>query len=155
MGAVYHSGPRYGIILAKERIMSDDSVVWDNSFSVGFDPIDDQHKVLVGMTNEMFQACEQGVIAADMAFLQIIQKALGYAETHFSDEEGYLREVNYPYLDEQKEQHEDFVAEVQKSIEEFEAGNIEPIYLARFLKNWLLNHIAVYDKKYAPYLTKP
>jgi hemerythrin len=134
--------------------MSDDSVVWDNSFSVGFDPIDDQHKVLVGMTNEMFQACEQGVIAADMAFLQIIQKALGYAETHFSDEEGYLREVNYPYLDEQKEQHEDFVAEVQKSIEEFEAGNIEPIYLARFLKKWLLNHIAVYDKKYAPYLAK-
>jgi len=135
--------------------MSDDSVVWDNSFSVGFDPIDDQHKVLVGMTNEMFQACEQGVIAADMAFLQIIQKALGYAETHFSDEEGYLREVNYPYLDEQKEQHEDFVAEVQKSIEEFEAGNIEPIYLARFLKKWLLNHIAVYDKKYAPFLAKP
>ena len=134
--------------------MSDDSVVWDNSFSVGFDPIDDQHKVLVGMTNEMFQACEQGVIAADMAFLQIIQKALGYAETHFSDEEGYLREVNYPYLDEQKEQHEDFVAEVQKSIEEFEAGNIEPVYLARYLKKWLLNHIAVYDKKYSPYLAK-
>ena len=135
--------------------MNEDSVTWDDSFSVGFDPIDDQHKVLVSMTNELFQACEQGVIAADMAFLQIIQKALGYAETHFSDEEGYLREVNYPYLDEQKEQHEDFVAEVQKSIEEFEAGNIEPVYLARFLKKWLLNHIAVYDKKYAPYLAKP
>ena len=134
--------------------MSDDSVVWDNSFSVGFDPIDDQHKVLVGMTNEMFQACEQGVIAADMAFLQIIQKALDYAETHFADEEEYLSEANYPYLDEQKEQHEAFVAEVQKSIEEFEAGNIEPIYLARFLKKWLLNHIAVFDKKYAPYITK-
>ena len=134
--------------------MNEDSVVWDNSFSVGFDPIDEQHKVLVRMTNEMFQACEQGVIAADMAFLQIIQKALEYAETHFTYEEDYLSEVNYPHLDEQKEQHEDFVAEVQKSIEEFEAGNIEPIFLARFLKKWLLNHIAVYDKKYAPYLGK-
>ena len=134
--------------------MNEDSVVWDNSFSVGFDPIDEQHKVLVKMTNEMFQACEQGVLAADVAFLQIIQKALDYAETHFTDEEEYLSEANYPHLDEQKDQHEDFVAEVQKSIDEFEAGNIEPIFLARFLKKWLLNHIAVYDKKYAPYLGK-
>ena len=134
--------------------MNEDSVIWDNSFSVGFDPIDVQHKELVKMTNELFQACEQGVIAADMAFLQTMKKALNYAETHFADEEGYLTEVNYPYLDEQKDQHEDFVAEVQKSIEEFEAGNIEPVSLARFLKKWLLNHIAVYDKKYAPYLVK-
>ena len=134
--------------------MDQDSVVWDDSYSVGFDPIDEQHKELVKMTNEMFQACEQGVLAADMAFLQIIQKALDYAETHFADEEGYLYDANYPHLDEQKDQHEAFVAEVQKSIEEFEAGNIEPVYLARFLKKWLLNHIAVFDKKYAPYLAK-
>jgi hemerythrin len=134
--------------------MNQDSVTWDNSFSVGFDPIDDQHKELVKMTNELFQSCDQGVIAADMAFLQIIQRALDYAETHFADEEDYMREVDYPYMDEQKEQHEAFVAEVQKSIEEFEAGNIEPIYMARFLKKWLLNHIAVYDKRYAPYMAK-
>jgi hemerythrin len=134
--------------------MNEDFVTWDDSYSVGFQPIDDQHKQLVKMTNELFDACKQGVLAADMAFLQIIQKALGYAETHFADEEGYLREVNYPHLDEQEEQHEAFVAEVQKSIEEFEAGNIEPIYLARFLKKWLLNHIAVFDKRYAPYLAE-
>ena len=134
--------------------MNEDSVTWNNSFSVGFDPIDDQHKVLVTMINELFQACEQGVLEADMAFMEIIKRALDYAETHFANEEDLLYEANYPYLDEQKEQHEAFVAEVQKTIEEFEAGNIEPIYLARFLKNWLLNHIAVFDKKYTPYLVK-
>jgi len=134
--------------------MDEDSVAWDDSYSVGFDPIDAQHKVLVNMTNELFEACKQDVVAADVAFLQIIQQALDYAETHFTDEEGYLRDVNYPHLDEQEEQHEAFVAEVQKSIEEFEAGNMEPISLARFLKKWLLNHIAVYDKRYAPYLAK-
>ena len=134
--------------------MNDGFVTWDNSFSVGFDSMDDQHKKLVDMINELFQACEQGVIEADMAFLQIIKKALDYAETHFTDEEELLREANYPYLGEQKEQHKDFVAEVQKSIEEFEAGNIEPDYLAKFLKNWLLNHIAVYDKRYTPYLKR-
>ncbi|MDR1836933.1 MAG: bacteriohemerythrin [Treponema sp.] len=134
--------------------MNEDSVTWDNSFSVGFDPIDDQHKELVKITNELFQACEQGVIAADMVFLGTVKKALDYAETHFADEEEYMHEANYPHLGEQKNQHAAFVAEVQKSIEEFEAGNIEPVYMARFLKKWLLNHIAVSDKQYAPYLAK-
>jgi hemerythrin len=132
--------------------MDEDSVVWDDSFSVGFGPLDDQHKVLVDMINELFQACKEGVIQADMVFLQIIKRALDYAETHFADEEEYLSQANYPHLNEQKEQHEAFVEEVQKTIEEFEAEKIEPIYLARYLKNWLLNHIAVYDKRYASYL---
>jgi hemerythrin len=134
--------------------MNEDSVTWDDFYSVGFEPIDDQHKELVKMTGELFQACEQGVLAADMVFLETIKKALNYAETHFSDEEGFLLEVNYPYLNEQKKQHESFLAEVEKSIEEFEAGNIEPVDMARFLKKWLLNHIAVSDKRYAPYLAK-
>jgi len=134
--------------------MNEDSVTWDNSYSVGFDPIDDQHKELVKMTNELFQACEQGVIAADMAFLQTVKKAVDYAETHFADEEDYMRDCDYPHLGEQKKQHEAFIAEVQKSIDEFEEGNIEPIYMARFLKNWLLNHIAVCDKRYTPYMAK-
>jgi len=134
--------------------MDEDSVVWDDSFSVGFKPIDDQHKVLVSMTNELFSACKEDIVAADIAFLDIIKRALEYAETHFADEEEHLSEVNYPHLDEQKEQHEAFVEEVQKTIEEFEAEKIEPVYLARYLKKWLLNHIAVYDKRYAPYLAK-
>jgi hemerythrin len=134
--------------------MDADSVAWDDSFSVGFKPIDDQHKVLVNMTNELFLACKEDVVAADIAFLEIIKKALDYAETHFADEEAYLSTANYPHLDEQQEQHEAFVEELQKTIEEFEAENIEPIYLARYLKKWLLNHIAVYDQRYAPYLAK-
>ena len=134
--------------------MDEDSVAWDDSYSVGFKPIDDQHKTLVSMTNELFTACKEDIVAADIAFLDIIKRALDYAETHFADEETYLTEADYPHLDEQKEQHEAFIAEVQQSIEDFEAENIEPIYLARFLKKWLLNHIAVYDQRYAPYLAK-
>ncbi|MCL1931929.1 MAG: bacteriohemerythrin [Treponema sp.] len=134
--------------------MDEDYVVWDNAYSVGFSPIDEQHKVLVKMTGDLFDACKQDVMAADVVFLETIKKALDYAETHFADEEERLREVNYPHLDEQQEQHEAFIAEVQKSIEEFEAGNIEPVDMARYLKNWLLNHIAKCDKRYSSYLSE-
>jgi len=134
--------------------MDQDSVVWDDIFSLGFKPVDDQHKKLVLMINELFTACKMGVIEADMAFMDIAKKTLEYTETHFADEEDYMRDVNYPRFNDHKKQHIDFIAAVEKTIEDFEAGNTEPIEMARFLKKWLLNHIAVTDKQYVPYLAK-
>jgi len=134
--------------------MEQDSVVWDDVFSLGFKPIDDQHKKLVLIINELFTACKEGVLAADMAFMEAIKKTLDYTETHFADEEDYMREVNYPRFNEHKKQHEEFIAAIEKTIDEFETGNTEPIDMARFLKKWLLNHIAVTDKQYVPYLVK-
>jgi len=134
--------------------MEHDYIVWDDVFSLGFKPIDDQHKKLVLIINELFTACKEGVIAADMAFLETAKKTLDYTETHFADEEDYMREVNYPRFNEHKKQHEDFIASVQKTIDEFESGNTEPIEMARYLKKWLLTHIAVTDKQYVPYLAR-
>ena len=134
--------------------MNEDSVTWDDVYSVGFQPIDDQHKELVTMINELFESCEQGTDAADHAFLQTIKKAANYASNHFSDEVNYMVKADFPGLIEHRKQHDDFLASVLKAMQEFERGNTAPIELAQFLKNWLLNHIAVSDKQYAPYLAK-
>ena len=134
--------------------MSEDSVSWDNVYSVGFEPIDNQHKELVKMINELFESSKKGASAADKAFLQTIKKAADYARDHFSDEDKYMVQAGFPKLDEQRKQHDDFLETVMKAMSEFEAGKTAPVELARFLKNWLLNHIAVSDKQYAPYLAK-
>ena len=134
--------------------MDEDSVVWDNSFSVGFAPIDNQHKELVIMTNELFQGCKSGNALADVAFMRTLKKAIEYAQTHFHSEEEYMGKAAYPDLPVHKKEHEEFIATVIKVVKEFEDGKAEPIILARFLKSWLLNHIAVSDKRYAPYLRK-
>ena len=134
--------------------MDEDSVVWDDVFSVGFEPIDNQHKELVKMTNELFDRSKQGAAVADKAFLQTIKKAADYARDHFSDEDKYMVQAGFPNLSEHRKQHDDFLATVIKAMQEFETGNTAPIELARFLKKWLLNHIAVSDKQYAPYLAK-
>jgi hemerythrin len=46
------------------------------------------------------------------------------------------------------------MTEVWKEFSLFNEGNESPAGLARFLKKWLLNHIAITDKQYAPYLAK-
>ena len=134
--------------------MDEDFVVWDDSYSVGFEIIDNQHKNLVAMTNELFQGCKQGVVAADISFLRAIRKAVEYAKTHFSTEESYMRKVDYPNLVIHIKEHEAFSSEVLKAIHKFEEGKTAPIELARFLKKWLLGHIAVADQEYAPYIAK-
>ena len=134
--------------------MDDDSVAWDESFSVGFESIDNQHKELVAMANELFLGCKRGVVAADVAFLRTIRKAVDYAKYHFSAEEKYMSQADFPKLGEHKKEHEKFALQVINAVKEFEEGNTAPIEMAKFLKNWLLTHIAVSDKQYAQYLTK-
>jgi hemerythrin len=132
--------------------MEHDMIVWDDEFLVNFDIIDNQHKGLVNMINELVQGCKGGVVAADVAFLKTIRKAVEYAHTHFATEEKYMRQVDYPDFAVHKQEHESFVAEVIKQVKAFEENRNDPGALIGFLKDWLLNHIAVSDKKYAPYL---
>ncbi|MDR2662978.1 MAG: bacteriohemerythrin [Treponema sp.] len=132
--------------------MDEDSVFWDDAYSVGFELIDGQHKELVRMTNELFEGCKKGGTAADLAFMATIRNAVEYAQTHFYTEEKYMKKVNYPDLAAHVKEHESFVATVVEAVKTFEEGKAEPLALARFLKHWLLNHIAVSDKKYGPYL---
>jgi len=129
-------------------------VAWDDSFSVGIEHIDNQHKELVKMVNDLYKACKMGALSEDIVYLRTVSKALEYARVHFADEEKYMGIVSYPELAEHKKQHEDFVVEIKNSIKLFEYGKAAPIEMANFLKDWLLNHIAISDKKYAPYLAK-
>ena len=134
--------------------MNDDFVTWDDIYSVGFEPIDNQHKELVKIINELFTICKEGDVVADSIFLKMIDKTTDYAGGHFSDELRYVRQAGFPNIKEHKQQHDDFIETVSKAIQGYKDGKAEPIELARFLKKWLLTHIAESDQQYAPYLTK-
>ena len=125
-------------------------VEWQDAFSVGSELIDNQHKELVMMTNELFRNSES--FSGVAAFLRTIQKAVNYAKIHFATEETFMEKTNYPEYELHKAEHKSFVAEVLTQIKAFEEGRCAPLSFALFLKKWLLNHIAVSDKKYSPYL---
>ena len=125
-------------------------VKWQDAFSVGSELIDNQHKGLVDMTNSLFQSCERH--DEMLSFMRTIQKAVNYAKTHFATEEKFMQKTNYPEYALHKSQHDSFVAEVLKQVKKFEENACTPLDFALFLKEWLLNHIAVSDKKYSPYL---
>jgi hemerythrin len=135
--------------------MADELVAWDDCFLVGNEKIDAQHKELVRMTNEFYAGVQMGGIVAKVFFMKTIQGAVQYIKTHFATEEEVIQNAEYPLFEEHKKQHEDFVAEVGRQIQIFETeDHPDPAGFVKFLMDWVTQHIANSDKKFAPYICR-
>lgn len=131
------------------------AIQFDNSLKTGNELIDSQHQELIARVNKLTEECKPGtektVAAHTLGFL------MDYTNEHFADEEKLQAEHGYPLLDAHKEQHASFV----KAVEELEDMLVEEegpseAFVAAVKKNvvdWLLNHIMVWDKQVAQYVT--
>jgi len=120
---------------------------WKDTYSVGVEEIDNQHKGLVSTLNELFDAMSVG--QANDILGNIINKMIRYAVIHFETEEKYFDEFDYALSDEHKDEHDRFKDEVQHFKVGFDAGNIVlSMEVFKFLKDWLINHMMVEDQKY-------
>jgi hemerythrin len=128
-------------------------VDWDNKYSVRIPLIDEQHKHLIRLTNDLYQACLSGGEAAKTKFRDTARAVADYIKYHFSAEEKILERINYPELPEHKRQHETLIRQVIDNIKHFEeGGRFAPNAFVRTLKDWILAHIAVADLRYAEYI---
>jgi hemerythrin len=128
-------------------------VEWKDRLSVFIPIIDEQHKSLINMTNDLYAGCLQGDEAAVAYFKTAVRKAVEYVKYHFTTEERILENINYPAFASHKKQHEDFVKEILRGVKEFEEGKkFIPNIFVRYLRDWVLTHIAVSDKNYSEYL---
>jgi hemerythrin len=128
-------------------------VEWDSRYSVGITLIDDQHKKLIHLTNELYQGCLAGNGEAQVFFLKTVRGVLDYTKFHFSAEEKLMENVGYPRYAEHRKQHEDFVMQMINEVKSFQEGKkFVPNNFVRYLKDWILSHIAIMDSLYARYI---
>lgn len=126
-------------------------ISWNNRYSVGIKAIDDQHAKLVEYINELHDAMKAG--KAKDAMGSIIRNLINYTSTHFTLEEKFMMEKRYPDYLAHKKEHDAFVKKVLEFQKSFEMGSTSvSIDIINFLRDWLLNHISVTDKKYGPFL---
>lgn len=126
--------------------------VWDAAkYSVGIKEIDGQHKILVDMLNELYDAMQSG--KSHDVLGGIILKLVNYTKTHFSTEEKYFDRFGYPDTFSHKKEHEKFTQKVLAFKNDFDSGKTAlTVGITSFLKDWLSSHIQGIDKKYAPFL---
>lgn len=127
-------------------------VSWSPTFSVGVKLIDDQHKGLLNLVNDMFNHVIGNEEAERAYFKKVIQQAVQYVKVHFATEEKIMTHTRFPGYAEHKKAHDAFVLTVVENIREFESGNKFTLSgFTKFLKEWILTHIAIMDKQYFTY----
>jgi hemerythrin len=128
-------------------------VEWDDRYSVGIPLIDDQHKHLIELTNGLYACCIGRGEDVQACFRDAIRGAVDYVKYHFAAEEKILENVKYPGIAAHKKEHESFVVKILAEVKDFEEGKkFVPNIFVRFLRDWILAHIAVEDKKYAGFI---
>jgi hemerythrin len=122
-------------------------VKWTDRYSVGVEEIDNQHKQLVSLLNDLFNAMRVG--QANAVLGGIINQMIRYAQIHFATEEKYFDEFGFEFAADHKAEHQQFVEKVVDFKREFDKGNIVlSMKVFNFLKSWLNDHILNEDQKY-------
>lgn len=134
-----------------KKLVSRQYVQWDDSLSVGIAAIDEDHKKLLGLINNLQTAAHYHT--GEAFERQALDELVSYTKFHFQREEDLMQAHGYPDFPSHKAQHEAMIAEVGRVLQAYEkdrGGTIEG--LCQYLKQWLIRHIAGTDQLYAPYL---
>ncbi len=126
-----------------------DKIEWSDEFSVGSAVLDDQHKKLIGMMNQLIDT--PNVDSNSAAITELLDNMINYATTHFVDEERLMGTHNYADLPTHQAQHVDFMKKTAEfcSVEEgtVVVHDFSDTVLA-FLRQWWINHILRDDMGY-------
>lgn len=125
---------------------------WSDSYSVGNQQFDSQHKVLIGLINDLSDAMKQGKGKDILG--KILSDLVNYTKTHFAEEERLMMSTAYPNFMAHKMAHDKFTAQVVDFQQKYQAGNtLITLELMNMLKDWLIQHIQGVDKQYTPHFT--
>ena len=126
-------------------------IEWKDSYSVGIEHLDNQHKGLVQQINTLHDAMKIG--KAKTTLDEILRGLIQYTSSHFKSEEILFAQYDYPDSKTHTAEHEDFVKEVLSFKEDYDKGRVMVTFeVMDFLKNWLIKHILGSDMNYKSFL---
>ena len=125
---------------------------WDPTLSVGVAVLDRDHRALLNMLNELFDAMKQGQEAELLP--QLFLRLHEYISTHFVREEAMMAQCGYPDLAAHHSEHLHLATRVSELSQRYQEGKSSDINLELLVlfKTWLMSHIRVSDYQYKAYL---
>lgn len=120
---------------------------WDSRLDVGVDLMNDQHKALIKLMNDLHTLDQNGTPKAKK--LDVARELASLAAKHFRDEERYMESIRFEGLARHKQIHAKLEEKLQQYLDEFGcAGTDFNQDFFYFLRSWLRAHIAGIDVKY-------
>jgi hemerythrin len=122
-------------------------LVWDNTFLLGIDEIDQQHKSIVEHFTKFSEAVQDG--SAKDVLAEMATFLVEYAQLHFATEERYMVRYDYPRIEEQRSEHADFTRDAEelvKKIQDDGASRELSLALTGKMVRWVIQHVRNHDR---------
>ncbi|WP_072908662.1 bacteriohemerythrin [Malonomonas rubra] len=128
-------------------------IIWDQSYSVGVAQLDEHHKKLIAMINELSFAMKND--RGQQVVKDIVLEMVDYARMHFNVEEELMRKSGYLGLLQHLKEHEVFSRKADELAQRCQEGDfVLSAEVVNFLSDWLKAHILENDKKYSLTMNK-
>ncbi|CAM3079325.1 McHr [Ectopseudomonas mendocina] len=118
---------------------------WSDDLDTGIRVIDDQHRRIVAMINQLDDAQRTGSKAK---VATVIDELIDYTVSHFAFEEAMLEEAGYVFTKAHKRVHALFIKRVEDYRQRFTSGEDIADELKGLLGRWLFSHIRSDDRNY-------
>jgi hemerythrin len=156
----HRASPQWGNIRAhgpehQERLEERVALTWNDGYVIGIPEVDEAHKGIVDRFEQLYDLMKSG--QGHAYYHELLSFLRSYVDTHFSQEEALQNRMGFPYLQEHRKSHEQFKEQVVRILEQQndkEVSNQDLIRLNLFIKEWLIHHILVEDKRMGAYLTE-
>ena len=124
-------------------------IKWKDEYSIGVEHIDEQHKELFRISQEIFNLYNNEFCVDKYdRIVELIEELKKYTVFHFNTEEEYMASINYKKLLSHKVDHADFIEKVS-NVDLASIDKDHDAYLLDILKfvvDWIVNHILEKDK---------
>ncbi|MBT3204818.1 MAG: bacteriohemerythrin [Gammaproteobacteria bacterium] len=121
----------------------------DDTFLVGIDSIDDDHRKLMNIFERVNQLKESGV--EQDVLKSILSELEDYTRYHFRREETVMKTCDYPDFYNHLQVHQLLIKQLVEKKRHLQQNSLTAQELATFLTSWLVDHIQTMDKAFAPY----
>ena len=130
-----------------------EKIEWNDEYLLGILEIDNQHKKLVAIANELYDTITSNPEDYKLEMSKVLKKLTDYTVYHFSSEEDFMRRHGYAGVDLHKTAHDGFINEVNHQIKQLSDDNKETgAKFYTFVLQWVLTHIARADKIWAKFV---
>lgn len=124
-------------------------IVWSDKFLCGVSVIDEQHKILFNLINNLLMNVTGNQETERPYFNMVINNILKYIKIHLATEEKYLYAAKFPLYAHHKRAHKTFLITLYDVINDYKTGKIQNLaIITNYFKNWALSHVAIMDRAY-------
>ncbi len=125
---------------------------WSPELSVGNDLLDQQHAKLLAICAQAAELAEHSNEYDEAKFHVILNELFIYSSEHFKLEEEMLRKANYPKLNEQIAEHDQYKFQLTEFLVNAINGDLNKEGLYKLVFNWWSEHVTSLDMQYKDYL---